>query len=125
MLDTIMTLLPLIFISILVLWLVDKARGKSKGAKTKPKFVKETKCTCVACGNIWYYGKQELFQNKMDRNINAGAELSNAGKDMMCCGGCLPTLFMPREQLKQVKDLNKCPACNSSAIKKEQITHEI
>ena len=89
------------------------------------KRIKETKCTCQACGNTWYYGKKELWDNKADRISNFGKEMSNAGSDMMCCGGCLPAIFIPREQVKQVKDLNKCPKCNSSAIRKEEVTHEV
>lgn len=88
------------------------------------KKIKETKCTCSACGNVWYYGKQETIQNKADRISNFGKQISNAGSDMACCSGCLPAAFIPKEQLKSVNDLNKCPKCNSVAIKKEIITHE-
>jgi len=84
---------------------------KSKG----PKDVKETKCTCGACGNIWYYGKQEDWEQK----ANA---LSNFGKSMACCSGCLPSLLIPD---KKVVDLDKCPKCGSKTVKKEVITHRV
>ena len=89
------------------------------------KKIKETKCTCAACGNIWYYGKEELRRNKSERIKNSGREMSNLSNNMLCCGGCLPALFMPDKHIIPVKDLNKCPKCNSSAIKKEEIIHEI
>jgi len=25
--------------------------------------IQETKCTCKACGNVWFYGKEEIAQN--------------------------------------------------------------
>jgi ribosomal protein L7/L12 len=104
----------------------------SRGNKAQ-KVIKETKCVCQACGNIWYYGKQEeweirskKFENAAIEMKNIGNSLSGAGSSMMCCGGCFPAAFMPREQMASkniIKDLNKCPKCNSSAIKKETITH--
>jgi DNA-directed RNA polymerase subunit RPC12/RpoP len=81
----------------------------------KVKIVKETKCTCNTCGNIWYFGKQdtlESFSNAM----------GNAGKSMMCLGGCLPAIFIPD---KKVINLDKCPQCGSRAISKEIVTHEV
>ncbi len=103
------------------------SRASNGVPKGRPlgKLIKETKCTCQACGNIWFYGKQEYWQNKADRMQNFGKELEGAGNDMMCCGGCLPAAFLPKPQTKQVKDLNKCPKCNSSAVKKEEVTHEV
>jgi predicted nucleic-acid-binding Zn-ribbon protein len=79
------------------------------------KQVKETKCTCNSCGNVWYYGKQEVQENK-------AAALSNVGKAMMCCGGCIPAVLIPN---KKAVDLDKCPKCGSRAITKEEVTHEV
>jgi hypothetical protein len=79
------------------------------------KKIKETKCTCAACGNVWYYGKTEALEA-------TGAALQNAGKAMMCCGGCFPAVLIPD---KKVVDLNKCPKCNSQAITKEVVEHEV
>lgn len=79
------------------------------------KTIKETKCTCNACGNIWFFGKQEALEN-------AANAMGNLGKNMMCCTGCLPALLIPN---KNVMDLGKCPKCGSRAIKSEEITHEV
>lgn len=79
------------------------------------KKISETKCTCQACGNIWHYGKQEEFEN-------TGKAMHNLGKSMMCCTGCAPAVFIPNQK---VKDLGKCPKCNSQSIKKEKVTYEI
>jgi predicted nucleic-acid-binding Zn-ribbon protein len=81
----------------------------------KPKQIKETKCTCQACGNTWFYGKEDVRENKMNT-------MSNAGKGLACCGGCLPALLVPD---KKVIDLGKCPKCNSKAIKKETVIYDI
>lgn len=85
------------------------------GSKTNKGEIKETKCTCSACGHTWYYGKQEALQN-------AGAAMQNVGKQMACCGGCLPAAFIPTQK---VVDFNKCPKCNSQAVKKEVVTHNV
>lgn len=68
------------------------------------KKIEETKCTCKACGHVWYFGKkdkQEDFKNKM------------------CCYG-LPTF-----NNKKIVEFYKCPKCNSSAITWEQIYHDV
>jgi len=87
----------------------------SSAVEKTGKQIQETKCTCQACEHVWYYGKQDVKLNK----ANA---LSNASKSMMCCGGCAPALLIPD---KKVVDFNKCPKCNSAAIKKEEVTYEV
>ncbi|WP_078429851.1 hypothetical protein [Alkalihalobacterium alkalinitrilicum] len=89
------------------------------------KKIKETKCTCKACGNVWYYGKEDVTKNFGEKLQNLGNEMSNTGKNMMCCTGCLPALFIPEKNLKEVQDLDKCPKCSSKAINKEEIVHEV
>ena len=79
------------------------------------KKIKETKCTCKACDNIWFYGKQEVLEN-------TGSTLENIGKSMMCCSGCAPAALIPD---KKVVDLDKCPKCGSKAIIKEEVIHEV
>ena len=81
----------------------------------KIKKIKETKCTCKACGHTWFYGKQEVLES-------CSAGLSNCGKSMMCCSGCAPALIIPD---KKVVDIDKCPKCSSRAVKKEEIVHEV
>jgi hypothetical protein len=77
--------------------------------------ISETKCTCAACGNIWYYGKAEALQN-------AGKAMQNAGKSMMCCTGSAPAAFIPD---REVVDLNKCQKCGSRAVSKTVVTHDV
>ena len=125
--NPIIQILPAIIIVFIIIFLVRVSRNKNSSQilSSGSKKIKETKCTCQACGNTWYYGKQELWANRAEKMQNFGKELEGAGSDMMCCGGCLPAAFMPRQQTKQVKDLNKCPKCNSSAVKKEEVIHEL
>jgi DNA-directed RNA polymerase subunit RPC12/RpoP len=92
-----------------------QARQETRELTKKPKQITETKCVCQACDNMWFYGKTD----KLEQFSNAS---SNCGKSMMCCGGCLPAVFIPD---KKTTDLNKCPKCGSRAIKKETITHNV
>lgn len=84
-------------------------------AKEPLKEIKETKCTCEACGKTWFYGKADVVEN-------TGKAMKNVSKGLLCCSGCLPALFL-RDQ--EVKDLNKCPQCGSRAVKKETIVHHV
>jgi hypothetical protein len=77
--------------------------------------IRETRCTCTACGNVWHYGKAEGLEA-------AGAALQNVGKGMMCCTGCVPAAVIPD---KKVVDLNRCSKCGSRAITKEVIEHQV
>ena len=79
------------------------------------KIITETKSTCSACGNVWYYGKQEVSDIK-------AAKMREVGKAACCWGGCLPAIFIPK---KKVVDVDKCPKCGSRAVKKETVTHEV
>lgn len=79
------------------------------------KKVEETRCTCTACGKVWYYGKREVYGNFSKKLRNAGKDISGA----TCC--CWPMSYMNREQT----DLDKCPNCGSKAVKKEQISHDV
>jgi ribosomal protein L37E/DNA-directed RNA polymerase subunit RPC12/RpoP len=78
------------------------------------KRIQETRCTCLACGKIWYYGKSEVLSD-------FAAKTRNVGKDISACSCCWPMAYMSREKT----DINKCPNCGSKAVKKEQITHEV
>lgn len=94
---------------------IEKKKQEFLARKNGPKTISETRATCQSCGNIWHYGKNEQFENFTN-------SLNNAGNAMMCCGGCLPALFMSS---KPVVDLNKCPKCGSKAVKTQQVTHEV
>lgn len=115
--------IPLIIIFGLLIWyMIAKRRNpKARG----PRMVKEIKCTCQACGNTWYYGKSEYLENLGQRMINSANRGSNMTNDLLCCAGCWPAAFLPKHHEVPVKDLNKCPKCNSTAIKKEEIVHQI
>jgi len=84
---------------------------ESKGLKQ----IKETKCICSACGNVWFYGKEEITEARSNN-------LHNAGKAMMCCGGCFPAMLI---RDKNKINLNKCPKCGSKAVKKEIVVHNV
>lgn len=88
---------------------------ETQQTEKKLKEIKETKCTCSACGNIWFYGKEEEREGKAN-------SLANCGKAMMCCGGCFPALLIKD---KEVKNLNKCPKCGSKAVNKEVVVHSV
>ena len=81
----------------------------------KPVEVRETRCTCAACGNVWYYGKEEVQKN-------SAAKMHQVGKAMICCGGCFPALLIPNQE---VVDLDKCSKCGSKAVRKEIVTHHV
>ncbi len=109
----------------MIFYFNQKKSQNTKQQKSLIKRIKETKCSCQACGNIWYYGKAEESEISTQNMQNCGNATSNLGNEMMCCGGCLPALFIPPKQMIPVKDLKKCPKCNSSAIKKEEVAYEI
>jgi hypothetical protein len=114
--------LALVFIGIMSF--LVKLANRQKSEKVI-KGIKEIQCTCQACGNIWYYGKGEYLQNAGQKMINSANEHGNTANDLLCCAGCWPAAFLPKNQVVPVKDLNKCPKCNSSAINKEEIIHKI
>jgi hypothetical protein len=93
-----------------------RMNGNETPFKNSSKQIKETKCTCAACGNVWYYGKQEMLDF-------TSASLQNEGKAMACCcSGCLPALFIPD---KKAVDPSKCPKCGSRAVHKEDVIHNV
>jgi hypothetical protein len=83
--------------------------------ETQVKIIKEKKCTCVECGKIWHYDKKDAFENNLNK-------VSNAGKAMSCCGGCIPALLIKD---KEVVDFERCSSCSSKNIKCEEISHEV
>ena len=81
----------------------------------KNKKISETKVTCLSCGNVWHYGKQERIEN-------FGKAMQQTGKTMSACSGCFPALLIPNQE---VKDFNRCQKCGSRAIKKKAVTYEV
>jgi hypothetical protein len=92
-------------------------KKKQEATATQPtvKIIKETKCTCNACGKVWNYGKKDMDEQK-------NAKLANASKGLLCCSGCWPALLI---QDKKVIDLTKCPECGSRNIKTEEVSYEV
>ncbi len=78
------------------------------------RIIKETKVTCLTCGQVSYYGEKEI-------NDSRRAENQKTCKDVSCC--CLGVLIAPLIPDQQARDLDKCPNCNSALIKKEEIEH--
>ncbi len=120
--ESLLNLFPALIIIVLIFFIVKARRGERRQG-VSVKHITETKCTCQVCGNVWYYDKQEYLENKGQRMINSANQSSNCSSDLLCCSGCWPAIFLPRHQQVPVKNLNKCPKCNSSAISKEEIVH--
>lgn len=80
-----------------------------------PRQIKETRCTCQACGNIFHYGKAEEIEN-------CGNAMQNCGKSMSCCTGYAPAVLVKDQP---VRDLNKCPQCGSRNVVKEIVVHTV
>lgn len=76
--------------------------------------MKETKCTCQACGNIWYYGRKEAVEAKM-------AGLNKFGDTLLRIGQGGLAWLIPENNKQDIT--NKCPKCNSGAITKEEVNH--
>lgn len=79
------------------------------------KKIRETKCTCQGCGHTWFYGMQDVLDS-------TAASFHNFGKEMMCCTGCFPAVFIPESK---VTDPGRCPKCGSKAFRKEVVIHEV
>jgi len=100
-------------------WKVDTLREVHETIKKltykapAPKTIKETKCTCQSCGNVWHYGKKETWDN-------AGNAIHNFGEDVSWCRCCGPS-----RNKKVVVDFDKCPKCGSRAVKKETMSHAL
>ncbi len=110
--------LSVILFAVSAFLIIKKYNAKSEAipATAKTREVKETKCTCQACGNVWFYGSKEAFDAKM-------ASVDKFNKTMLKVGtGGIAWLFPDNNNPDKI---NKCPKCNSSAIKKESVTHII
>lgn len=88
-----------------------------KQTDVSKKQIEETRCTCNACGKVWFFGK-------IDHSRNQVKELYNMCKigTAHTCPCCYPLNFF---EGRNVVDLEKCPNCGSKAISKEQVIHEV
>jgi len=98
---------------------LPEVRVSEKSAKVKPKYIKETKCTCNSCGNVFYYGKKEVWENRSKICDNLAKEASAAS----CCY-CNPFINATKNE-NTITDFNRCPNCGSKNVTKEEISHEI
>ena len=117
---------------ILIGWLVVFVIGFSKKfkrakpvKKLSPHNITETKCTCQACGNVWYYGFGERMQNKGKLQMESADTIGAGANALLCCSGCVPAGFIPSSSKSPVRDLHRCQKCNSKAITREKVTHEV
>ena len=98
---------------------VQVKEDSKKSKRANPRYIKETKCTCNSCGNVFYYGKTDVLDN-------TAKLLDNAGKEAAAASCCYCNPFIDATKTKNsVRDFSKCPKCGSKNITKEQITHEI
>lgn len=99
-----------------VIAILKKVQVVKEESKPKTRQVTETKSTCKACGNIWFYGKKDQWEQFNNQYNNS------CTKPSLCCT-CSPlALLMPD---KKVVDLNKCPKCGSRAVNQEKVTHDV
>lgn len=107
-------------------WTKDNLFGQQKREKkNQTRMIRETKCTCVACGEVWFYGKEDITAQSAEKMEHLGNEMANCGKSMMCCSGCLPAIFIPEKPKINVRDFDQCHNCGSKAIKKESVVHHV
>lgn len=85
----------------------------------------ETKCTCNACENVWYFDKQDEQTLRLEKLEALDNQLSNASKSLLCCSGCLPAVFIPNKDKVKPIPLDVCDECGSKAVTKEKVTHYV
>lgn len=91
-------------------------KGPNRLARNQKVAITETRATCMACGDVWFYGKEEEDQVRRE-----GGQflLETACCLPMAC--CSPTLHRP----ESTATLTICPKCNSSAIQRDKVTHYV
>lgn len=82
--------------------------------------IKETKVTCLACHEVYFYNQSDKINNFADKMDAAGDELI---KTSCCCLFFPLGLFTTMIPKKKVEDLDRCRKCGSRAIKKEIVVH--
>ena len=98
-----------------------KKQEKQKDVDMKSKgMIKEVKCKCNQCGNVWHYLEEDEKKLK---------EQSNANRLVGCgtCACCSPfgVLFTNKanDLQREADKIKKCPKCNSTDVTKTQIYH--
>ena len=81
--------------------------------------IKEMKCKCNQCGNVWHYLEEDEKKLKIQAMSNA----------MIGCGMCcnpFGALFSNKSMdlQREMSNMKKCPKCNSTDVTKNPIYHE-
>lgn len=111
---------------VVVIGLPIYLRSRRRNLKAGPRKITETKCTCQACGNVWYYGGLgDRMQNIGKLQMESADTIGDGANALACCSGCVPAGFIPSSSKAPVRDLHQCQKCNSRAITREKVTHEV
>lgn len=80
------------------------------------KHIKEIKCKCNQCKNVWHYLPKD----------EQGQKTEEFGKDLIqstaCC--CNPIGILVGGLRKRPRPLDQCPNCNSKDVSKKEIYYE-
>jgi hypothetical protein len=93
-------------------------KNKEKEMKSKG-MIKEIKCKCNQCGNVWHYLEEDEKKLKSQ-------SISNA---MIGCGMCcnpFGALFSNKsiDLQREMDKMKKCPKCNSTDVTRTPTYHE-
>jgi len=96
---------------------IKKEKRKDKEMKEKG-MIKEIKCECNQCGNVWHYLEEEEKKLKTQAMSNA----------MIGCGTCcslISVLFANKSMdiQRELDKMKKCPKCNSIDVTRTPIYH--
>ena len=96
---------------------IKKEKQKDKEMKENG-MIKEIKCECNQCRNVWHYLEEDEKQLKSQARSNA----------MIGCGMCcnpFGALFLNKsaDLQKEVDKMKKCPKCNSVDVTRTAVYH--
>ena len=96
----------------------EECQKHEKECKTKG-MIKEIKCKCNQCGNVWHYLEEDEKKLKTQATSNA---LIGCG---MCCNP-FGALFSNKaaDLQRELDKMKKCPKCNSTDVTRTPIYHE-
>jgi len=97
---------------------VKKEKETEKEMKSKG-LIKEIKCKCNQCGNVWHYLEEDEKKLKNQSGLNACIGCG------MCCnpfGAIFSNKSMDLQ--REIGKMKKCPKCNSIDVLRTTIYHE-
>lgn len=102
--------------------LLFKESKKQENELRAKGMIKEIKCKCNQCGNIWHYLEED---EKKLKNQAAGNALMGCGMLGMCCSP-FGAIFSNKslDLQRELDKMKKCPKCNSTDIERTPIYHE-